>query len=98
VLCLSASNTKVVSECHVDLKAKSAAQTRTPAPRHLPADHHERSTWRNVAALLADAAAGADAADVSIALRMVLSMEGVECLTEVLPRDVKSLRMILFEY
>jgi hypothetical protein len=47
--------------------------------RHLPADRQARPTWRYVAALLADAATGADAADVSIALRMVLSMEGVRC-------------------
>jgi hypothetical protein len=47
--------------------------------RHLSADRRARPTWRHVAALLADAAAGADTADVSIALRMVLSMEGVEC-------------------
>jgi hypothetical protein len=37
-------------------------------------------TWRYVAGQLKEAAAGADAADVSIALRMVLALEGVECL------------------
>ncbi len=47
--------------------------------RHLPKDRHARSTWRYVADQLIQAAAGADTADVSIALRMVLSMEGVEC-------------------
>jgi hypothetical protein len=46
----------------------------------IPRDGHEqRSAWRHVAAELAEVAAGADTADVSIALRMVLSMEGVEC-------------------
>jgi hypothetical protein len=34
--------------------------------------------WGHVGALLADAAAGADTADVAVALRMVLSIEGVE--------------------
>jgi hypothetical protein len=48
--------------------------------RHLPAGHRERSTWRYVEKQLEEVAAGADAADVSIALRMVLSLEGVECL------------------
>jgi hypothetical protein len=46
--------------------------------RHLPAGHRERSTWSHVAEQLKEAAAGADTADVSIALRMVLSIEGVE--------------------
>jgi hypothetical protein len=44
--------------------------------RHLPAGHEQRPAWRHVTAELAKAAAGADAADVSIALQMVLSMEG----------------------
>jgi hypothetical protein len=48
--------------------------------RHLPEDRRARPTWRHVAAELDKAAAGVDAADVSIALRMVLMMEGVECL------------------
>jgi hypothetical protein len=46
--------------------------------RHLPADHADRPAWRHVAAELTKAAAGADPADVSIALRLVLAMEGVE--------------------
>jgi hypothetical protein len=46
--------------------------------RHLPAQHRGRSTWRYVAAELAKAAAGSDIADVLIALRLVLSIEGVE--------------------
>jgi hypothetical protein len=47
--------------------------------RHLPEDRRAGSTWRHVAGELAKAAAGADPADVAIALRIVLSMEGVEC-------------------
>jgi hypothetical protein len=45
--------------------------------RHLPAEHRERHTWRYVAAELERAAAGADTVDV--ALRMALTLEGVEC-------------------
>jgi hypothetical protein len=45
--------------------------------RHLPADRRQRSTWRHVDAQLEQAAAGADTINVSIALRMVLSLEGV---------------------
>jgi hypothetical protein len=50
--------------------------------RHLPPCRRERRTWRHVAAELEKAAAGADTADVSVALRMVLSLEGVECWTK----------------
>jgi hypothetical protein len=44
----------------------------------LPADRRDRTTWRHVIAELAKAAGGSDPADASIALRMVLSIEGVE--------------------
>ena len=46
--------------------------------RHLPEDRRARPTWRHVAEL-DRAAAGADPIDVSIALRMALMLEGVEC-------------------
>jgi hypothetical protein len=49
---------------------------------HLPKQTREKSTWQHVAAELTKAAAGADPADVSVALRMVLSMENVECRTK----------------
>jgi hypothetical protein len=47
--------------------------------RHLPMEHRSRSTWRYVAAELNKATAGADTADVSIALSMALMLEKVEC-------------------
>jgi hypothetical protein len=47
--------------------------------RHLPEDRQARSTWRYVANQLAQAASGADPAHVAVALRLVLSIEGVEC-------------------
>jgi hypothetical protein len=46
--------------------------------RHLPTEHRSRPTWRHVAAELDKAAASADTADVSTALRMVLMLEKVE--------------------
>ncbi len=46
--------------------------------RHLPAEHRERPTWRHVAAELEKAAAGADVVDVAVALRLALSLEGVD--------------------
>jgi hypothetical protein len=56
---------------------KTLADVRTLV-RHLPKDHRARPSWLYVEKLIEEAAAGADTADVSIALRMVLSMEGVE--------------------
>jgi len=44
---------------------------------HLPAERRERPTWRYVTQQLAKAARGGDTAKV--ALRIVLSMEGVPC-------------------
>jgi hypothetical protein len=56
------------------------ADVRALLERHLPADRRARSTWRHVADQLAKAAGGAmDPAHVSIALRMVLAIEGIEC-------------------
>jgi hypothetical protein len=47
--------------------------------RHLPVEHRSRPTWRHVAAELDKVAASADTADVSVALRMALMLEKVEC-------------------
>ena len=53
---------------------------RTLIEKHLPAETREKSTWRHVATLLADAARGKeDAREVSVALQLVLQLEGVEC-------------------
>jgi hypothetical protein len=45
---------------------------------HLPKATREKSTWQHVAAELDKAAAGADVADVSVALQLVLQLEHVE--------------------
>jgi hypothetical protein len=50
--------------------------------RHLPAECRQRDTWRHVANELREAANGGDPADASVALRMVLMLEGVECLPQ----------------
>jgi len=47
--------------------------------RHLPHAHAQRPMWRHVAGELAKAAAGGDPAEASIALRLALMIEGVEC-------------------
>jgi hypothetical protein len=46
---------------------------------HLPKETRAKSTWQHVAAELNAAAAGADTIGVSIALRLVLMLENVEC-------------------
>jgi hypothetical protein len=58
---------------------KTLADVRT-LMRHLPVDRRGRSTWRHVTDQLAQAASGAvEPEHVAVALRLVLSMEGVEC-------------------
>jgi hypothetical protein len=47
--------------------------------KRLPEESREKSTWQYVAGLALDAANGGDGADLSIALRMVLSLEGIAC-------------------
>jgi hypothetical protein len=47
--------------------------------QHLPADRRGRTTWRQVAADIEAAATGGDIEGAVIALRLVLSIEGVEC-------------------
>ncbi len=46
---------------------------------HLPPAFRTKATWQYVMARLTESALGADTANAAIALRMVLSMEGVEC-------------------
>ncbi len=46
---------------------------------HPPKATREKSTWQHVVAELDKAAGGADTADVSVALRLVLMLENVEC-------------------
>src|ERR1700686_1734282 len=45
--------------------------------KRLPEESRQKSTWQYVAGLALDTANGADGADLSVALRMVLSMEGI---------------------
>jgi hypothetical protein len=55
------------------------ADVRELIDRHLPAHFRDKATWRVVAKDLKAATLGADAAEVSLALRIALSMEGLEC-------------------
>ena len=64
------------------MKLATLADVRVLITKHLPKDHRARRSWRHVAAELDKAAAGADTADVAIALRLALIIEHVECLPQ----------------
>jgi hypothetical protein len=55
------------------------ADVRTLIEKHLPAGHLQRDTWRHVSAQLHEAASDGSVDDVSMALRLVLSLERVPC-------------------
>ena len=61
------------------MKLVTLADGRSLIGKHLPAHFRDKATWRHVAAELDKAAAGGDAADVAVALRIALSLKGVEC-------------------
>jgi hypothetical protein len=56
----------------------SNSRRRTEAPRACAEATRAKSTWQRIAAELEKAAAGADPADVSVALQMVVQLENVE--------------------
>jgi hypothetical protein len=56
---------------------KTLGDVRMLIERHLPAQCRAKDSWRHVAVELRKAANSGDPADVSVALQMVLSMEGV---------------------
>ena len=48
--------------------------------RHLPAEYRSKQTWQRVAAVTTAAARGElPAEEVAVALKLVLSMEGIPC-------------------
>ncbi len=49
---------------------------------HLPESFRAKSTWHYVAGQLLEVAHGADPAEVTLPLRMVLALEGIPCLTK----------------
>jgi hypothetical protein len=50
--------------------------------KRLPEESRQKSTWQYVAGVALHAANGGDGADLSVALRMVLTMEGIACRSE----------------
>ena len=56
------------------------ADARGLVEQHLPAEYRAKHTWQQISKLLVSAARGdGDPADVEIALRLVLAMEGIQC-------------------
>jgi hypothetical protein len=48
--------------------------------KHLPAEYREKQTWQRVASIATAAARGQlPAEEVAVALKLVLSMEGIPC-------------------
>jgi hypothetical protein len=61
----------------VPLKLSTLADVRTLIHKRLPAPVRAKQTWRYVADRLREAAAGGNMVDVTVPLRMVLTMEGI---------------------
>jgi hypothetical protein len=63
------------------MKLTTLADVRDLVEKHLPAPYRRRSTWRHVSTQLAEAAQGEkDLLEICVSLRLVLALEGVECL------------------
>jgi hypothetical protein len=61
------------------LTLATAGDVRELIVKRPPEESRVKSTWQYVAGLALDAANGADGADLSVALRMVLSLKGIAC-------------------
>jgi hypothetical protein len=64
------------------IKLSTLADVRELLDRHLPPEFKGKDTWRHVTGELEKAAGGAETEDIAVALRMVLSMEGVTCVVK----------------
>jgi hypothetical protein len=59
------------------LTLATAGDVRDLIVKRLPEESRQKETWQYVAGIALDVANGADGADLSVALRMVLSTEGI---------------------
>jgi hypothetical protein len=63
------------------MKLTTLADVRDLVEKHLPTSYRHRGTWRHVSTQLAEAAQGEkDLLEICVSLRLVLALEGVECL------------------
>lgn len=58
------------------------ADLRALIEKHLPRQTRDKETWRHVSAQLHEAARGGSVDDVSVALRLVPTLERVPCLPQ----------------
>jgi hypothetical protein len=62
------------------MKLETLEDVRALVHKHLPAEYRAKDTWQRVASITAAAACGQlPTVDVGVALKMVLSMEGIAC-------------------
>jgi hypothetical protein len=64
------------------IKLSTLVDVRELLDRHLPSEFKDSATWRYVTGELEKAAGGAETEDIAVALRMVLSLEGVTCVVK----------------
>ena len=63
------------------MEPTTLADVRDLVEKRLPAQYRHRATWRHVSTQLAKAAQGEkDLLEICVSLRLVLALEGVECL------------------
>ena len=64
------------------MKLSTLADVRDLVEKHLPAQYRHKPTWQHVSKEIAKAADGEkDLLEMCVALRLVLALEGVKCLT-----------------
>jgi hypothetical protein len=63
------------------MKLSTLADVRDLVEKHLPEQYRRKATWKHVSNQLAEAAQGdKDLLEVCVSLRLVLALEGVQCL------------------
>jgi hypothetical protein len=63
------------------MKLSTLADVRYLVEKHLPTQYRHKPTWRHVSTEITKAAEGQkDLLEVCVSLRLVLALEGVECL------------------
>jgi hypothetical protein len=63
------------------MELTTLADVRDLVEKHLPPPYRRKPTWQHVSSQLAEAAQGEkDLLEICVSLRLVLALEGVECL------------------
>jgi hypothetical protein len=68
---------------HPVMKLSTLADVRDLVDKHLPEQYRRKPTWRHVSTEIAKAADGEkDLLEICVSLRLVLALEGVDCLVK----------------